>query len=732
MSESDPHAQTPHTVAAASPATTDAYNPRKRGRTACTRCKNRKQKCDEQLPVCSNCRRAGVGCDKAEVVIQPLPIAYTRALEDRVAQLEMQLAEKATAVNARETTLSPGSGPNGHLGHTHDNHALSEVVGIISLGNFEAPAYVGPSAGLSLAVNLGEMVQATVWKKAIPDVVDNQDSTTETSPGGPLSARLPRGGVRAMTKDEMARYSIKEPPSDALGARLLHLYLSQPHSRYPFLQPAELWALQKEHASSPVGVSSPHLTPSQRYSIFKLYMVFAIGATLLQLTNKSMDVTPERFYVTALQHMAAAREPRTVQNIEAMTLLVIYHLRSASGLGTWYMIGLAMRTCIDLGMHRRSHEQGLPTASIHARRRLFWTVYALERNIATSLGRPLSLADRQIDVDLPRATLSEYPSSPGGQVPAVDDSDNIQRAILLFQLRRIESRIHHSVYRADKPLSTLRPKLDSLFTTLETWRENMTATLQAAVGDDDDADTGYLLLHYHRAVRTLIQPFLTILPASDPYLERCLTAAGNICQSHKRLHQSLHYGHSFIAVQTIFVAGATLLYGLWTQTHRVWSVTLADDLRACSLVLFVMSERAPWVRKYRDAFELLVGATMQKLRGGDSSASGTSADNLADMATLAQGQPARPPPPQQEEQTRNDRQTSQSTQSGPTSIHPAESGRDEDGDVWYLVKELANWIDQDPGQGQGQDQDASQDKDAAPVWMPDFETLQNWSSFMPR
>ncbi|KAL1844768.1 hypothetical protein VTK73DRAFT_1823 [Phialemonium thermophilum] len=41
--------------------------------------------------------------------------------------------------------------------------------------------------------------------------------------------------------------------------------------------------------------------------------------------------------------------------------------------------------------------------------------------------------------------------------------------------------------------------------------------------------------------------------------------------------------------------------------------------------------------------------------------------------------------------------------------------REEDGDVWYLVKEMAHWIDQD------------QDQDTTTVWMPDFETLQNLS-----
>ncbi|CAK7207244.1 hypothetical protein SEUCBS139899_010054 [Sporothrix eucalyptigena] len=705
-----------------SPATVvDAHNPRKRGRTACTRCKIRKQKCDEQLPVCSNCRRAGVeDCDKADVASQPLPIAYTRALEDRVAQLEMLLAEQAehvrhserggkatrgdamttdvhrdkrVAVSDHRDRVPPTPIPVTPSVGTPD--ALSEVVGIISLGNFEAPAYVGPSAGLSLAVNLGEMVQATVWKKAIPEV---------GHAGSPTSSSTRNNGVRAMTKEEMVRYSIKEPPSDALGARLVHLYLAQPHARYPFLQPAELWALhrdQKEHSPTAAGLS-----PSQRYGIFKLYMVYAIGATLLQLTDKNLlDLSPERFYMTALQHMAAAREPRTVQNIEAMTLLVIYHLRSASGLGLWYMIGLAMRTCIDLGMHRKSHEQGLSPVAIQNRRRLFWTVYSLERVIAISLGRPLSLPDRHIDVALP------------------DFEDGLHEAIFLFQLRRIESRIHHSVYRADKPLTALRPKLDVLYQQLEVWRASLG-------GDSPGRSHGeYLLLHYHRAVRMLIQPFLVLLPVTDPYFERCLAAAGNICQAHKRLHQNLQYGHSFIAVQTIFVAGATLLYGLWTQTHRVWSVTRADDLRACSLVLFVMSERAAWVRKYRDAFELLVGATMQKLRGSSTSDLSETVD-MADMAAMAQQARVRVEQQPQEQHTsglqhrQHSQERASTTEEIVTKATTADPSFEDEGDVWHLVKELANWIDQDP------DPDPDQDNNA--VWMPDFETLQNFPSIAPR
>lgn len=414
--------------------------------------------------------------------------------------------------------------------------------------------------------------------------------------------------------------------------------------------------------------------------------------------------------MTALQHIVAAKEGRTTHNIEAMTLLVIYHLRSASSHGLWYMIGLAMRTCIDLGMHRRGYEQGLPSNVIQTRRRLFWTVYALERTIAISLGRPLSISERDVDVPFPATAThdpSPYQSSPNvsPHSSAPRPIYDTQLAIFLFQLRRIESRIYHSVYRADKPLAALRPKLDGLYHALDEWRSSLTAWQPP-----DSPVLAYPLLHYFRAVRMLLQPFLTLLQVSDPYYTLCLRAAGDICQTHKQLHQALDYGHSFIAVQTVFVAGVTLLYGLWTQANAVWSVSLADDIRACSLVLFVMSERAPWVRKYRDAFEMLVGAAMAKLRATEA--------GPASQAHPGQGQQMQPHPGHDSHQGNVEHREDPINSGGEgigdmLGVNAATAGGG-DGDTWRVVMELANWIDGD---------------EQAQLWMPNFEHLQNLSGW---
>lgn len=318
--------------------------------------------------------------------------------------------------------------------------------------------------------------------------------------------------------------------------------------------------------------------------------------------------------MTGLQHFADAHQnSRSINSVEALTMLVIYHLRSGSYYGIWYVIGLAMRTCVDLGLHRRAHERDMSYKTIQQRRRLFWTVYSLERAISIAMGRPSSIRDAHIDMPFPDKVVDSTtcPTSPGRPTQAslnTQNVTNISQAVYLFRLRRVESRINDSIYRPNKSLQSLLPKMQRLYTELESLHSEIAAKLSPQSTGYD-----YTMLYYNRALRLLLQPFLSLLTKSDPFYHRCLRAAGEICQIHKRLNQTSNYGHSFVALQTVFVAGITLLYCLWTQGKDLWSVKLSNDVRACSSVLFVMGERASYVKKYRDAFEVLLNTTMEKL-----------------------------------------------------------------------------------------------------------------------
>jgi hypothetical protein len=266
------------------------------------------------------------------------------------------------------------------------------------------------------------------------------------------------------------------------------------------------------------------------------------------------------FFMTALQFISAARESHLIYNIQAMTLLVLYNLRSPSNSGIWYMIGLAMRTCVDLGLHREYHYTKIRPYEGQLHRPLFWSIYFLERNIATSLSRPYSIADRDIDVLLPLeiddtvtddASIAEkMATAPPPAFKAARPPSNLTLGIQCISLMRQKSHIQTTIYRIGRPISSLVPKIASLLQPLETWH----STLPQATPFEAD----YPDMHYYKAIRYLIQPFLTILTPDDHRIATCLHASGQICQIYKRLYQRDSYSHSFIALHSVFNAGITI------------------------------------------------------------------------------------------------------------------------------------------------------------------------------
>lgn len=268
-----------------------------------------------------------------------------------------------------------------------------------------------------------------------------------------------------------------------------------------------------------------------------------------------------------------------------------------------------MRTVTDIGLHRKASTRLLSPLEAQLQRRLFWSIYALESILAGTLGRPISLSDCDIDQPLPLAiddderlsrasSEDEYQSNTDNNVP-----QSLIQFVLLSQLHVFEARIQRTIYRVDRTVDSLQPKMHRVVADLEAWHQELPASLHKNEHDR-------VMLHYYRNIRMLLQPFLSILqPTSEPF-RKCALAAGQICQIHKQLHRTSEYGHSFVAVHTVFVSGITLLYALWRGRETIWSFTISNDLRAASCVLSIMGERAAWIRQFRDTFDVMVEATM--------------------------------------------------------------------------------------------------------------------------
>jgi hypothetical protein len=160
------------------------------------------------------------------------------------------------------------------------------------------------------------------------------------------------------------------------------------------------------------------------------------------------------------------------------------------------------------------------------------------------------------------------------------------------------------------------------------------------------------------------------------------------------------------------MAGITLLYALWTHTDQVWSVRISNDIRACSTVLFVMGERAAWVKKYRDAFELLVNAAMEKLQGNETARNAGMAELMTAQHSTASLNPAVPGISGGEKFPSANITGIASEAATATAATNQPYPADDSDHAVRMALQLAPWIDQDQND---------------PLWMPDFETLETLS-----
>ncbi|KAI6818699.1 hypothetical protein KC332_g9096 [Hortaea werneckii] len=344
----------------------------------------------------------------------------------------------------------------------------------------------------------------------------------------------------------------------------------------------------------------------------------------------------------------------TLKSVAIVLLLAIHSMRSPSGTSTWHLSGLAIRQCLELGLHRtrKSNDQDLDNEQ--HRIRMFWSVYIFERKTALVLGRPFALSDDDIELDLPANDCVELSMANDVDRPTNDEVSpattlsfhqfHIQLYQIHGQIRRLLRHVRESV-----PRKSIH-EVESLLNALDAWRHQMLETYSTEAQCVHDRSrrvrgltewytsgrrgptlyTGYqtthpgrqrsidverseLLLEHHKAKRTLLQALMIEgrghFPFSKVHFLACANASGQICQLYRRLHRLRSTPFTLRDLHAVFVAGFTLVYCIFSYPE-VPPAESASDLGACSTVLYVITEQWPGAKRYRDAFEMVT----EKLR----------------------------------------------------------------------------------------------------------------------
>ncbi|KAH8678268.1 hypothetical protein BX600DRAFT_148081 [Xylariales sp. PMI_506] len=125
------------------------------------------------------------------------------------------------------------------------------------------------------------------------------------------------------------------------------------------------------------------------------------------------------------------------------------------------------------------------------------------------------------------------------------------------------------------------------------------------------------MVYYYKCMRFLLYPVILSADLADVrFLKTCAEACGGVCQTYKKLHQAVPVGFSVMALYSIFLAGLTLLYCTWAAPKEVFSISTSNDINACSIVLYIITERWTGAKKYRDIFETVKQAVLESIEEG--------------------------------------------------------------------------------------------------------------------
>jgi hypothetical protein len=308
-----------------------------------------------------------------------------------------------------------------------------------------------------------------------------------------------------------------------------------------------------------------------------------------------------------------------------------------------------IRQCIELGLHRQLRRSD-DTVSHEFRRRLFWSIYHLDRRIALVLGRPFAINDDEIDTSLPLEIEEDVEDStkppesshqqhiPAPDRPGASPSDGSgltfhARLILLDQLNT-KSRLSLCRIAKSDLGAKAGKKIAKRFQDLEDWKisifgsstrdsskestELMSSTPRTPIQTPisrpifKENERLVLLLNYHRARRMLLQTILTDakIPSQTFHYSSFAKSSGEVCQLNRRLHRLKSVPFTLLDLHSVFVAGFSMIYCAWTDPE-LYDTEMAADFGACSTVLYVIAEQWASAKKYRDAFELVAEKTAE-------------------------------------------------------------------------------------------------------------------------
>ncbi|PKS11766.1 hypothetical protein jhhlp_001059 [Lomentospora prolificans] len=191
--------------------------------------------------------------------------------------------------------------------------------------------------------------------------------------------------------------------------QLLRSYYAAIHTMFPMIH----WPTFQRDIEEMYAVNNTYSVGTSFLSMF--FAILAAGALFNSDQHNDRFAQPAELLEEAKRLIDPWKDEHSLDCVRTCTLVAIclneMNLKSAA----WHWLGIAIRMGQDLGLYLDSGPW--PVVEGEMRKRVWWTLYALDRSLGLELGRPVAIDDDDCDVPLPAPVDDHYIHEQGIHVP---------------------------------------------------------------------------------------------------------------------------------------------------------------------------------------------------------------------------------------------------------------------------------------------------------------------------
>ncbi|KAL3478863.1 fungal-specific transcription factor domain-containing protein [Aspergillus californicus] len=348
-------------------------------------------------------------------------------------------------------------------------------------------------------------------------------------------------------------------------ASLLDFYFAHSHTLYPIIQKERLVTALWEAYADPGTASG-----QSPLWLFRIWMVLAIGSTTYCSVTLMDETESIQLFGKAMTYFEAAMGCGDLAALEVLMLQVSYAFFNSAGPNTWFLVGVAARMAIGMGLHTREVYEPLPADIADYQKRLWFSLYMMDRVVSMALGRPFAIQDDDIT---PFADADDENITPEGIRPTANLSPSSMAVPLhILDLRKIATDIginNHSVKRGlqDTRSQDQRSQAtQALHRRLIDWRRSMPFPLPDTKSNVPHLCTSWFDLNYYTHLMMLYRPPAgeqTVYDAES--LEILANSSGMAIQEAGNLYRQQRFAFNWLNLMTVFNSVLSLMYSTTAQ-----------------------------------------------------------------------------------------------------------------------------------------------------------------------